>query len=207
MGLTQPALDAALDALARNHAPLALALEAVGRPAPRVAARGYVALLRALVAQQLSVKAAASILARLEAMLGDLADAPALLAADEAALRACGLSGGKIRYGRALAEAVTTGALDFAALPTMDDESAIRAITAIHGFGRWSAEVYLLFAEGRPDVFPAGDLALKEAARRLLRLDARPSEQQLRGLAEQWRPHRGAMAVFLWHYYACTPAI
>ncbi|TXG81724.1 MAG: DNA-3-methyladenine glycosylase 2 family protein [Sphingomonadales bacterium] len=202
MGLSAEHLESSLRAVAGDDPVVRVALEAVGTPAPRIAARGYAALLRALVAQQLSVKAAAAIHGRLAALI-PLDDPQALLAQDDDSLRGCGLSRPKIAYARALAEAVATGQLALDALPA-DDEAAVAAIGAVKGFGRWSAEVYLVFAEGRADILPAGDLALQEATRRLLRLEARPSEKALRDIGARWRPHRGAMAIFLWHYYANT---
>lgn len=202
MGLSAEHLESSLRAVAANDPVVRDALAAVGMPAPRTAARGYAALLRALVAQQLSVKAAAAIHARLAALI-PLDEPLALLAQDDDSLRGCGLSRPKITYARALAEAVASGRLALEALPA-DDAAAIEAITAVKGFGRWSAEVYLLFAEGRSDILPAGDLALQEAARRLLQLEARPSERALRDIGARWNPYRGAMAIFLWHYYANT---
>jgi DNA-3-methyladenine glycosylase II len=106
----------------------------------------------------------------------------------------------KAGYIRSLAELVTSGALDLANLPA-DDEDAIALLTKIKGIGRWSAEIYLLFAEGRADVFPAGDLAVLVELGRLLSLAQRPSEKELRELAEVWRPYRGAAAVLAWHSY------
>lgn len=202
MGLTAEQLDLSLRAVAAQDPAVREALATVGLPAPRVAARGYAALLRALVAQQLSVKAAASIHGRLAALI-PLDDPHALLAQDDENLRACGLSRPKIVYARALAQAVISGQLALHALPD-DDDAAVAAISSVKGFGRWSAEVYLLFAEGRADILPAGDLALQEAARRLLRLEARPTDKALRDIGTRWSPHRGAMAIFLWHYYANT---
>ena len=95
--------------------------------------------------------------------------------------------------------------LDLANLPK-DDEEAIELLTRVKGIGRWSAEIYLLFAEGRPDIWPAGDLAVQIDVGRVMGLTERPSEKQVREIAEKWRPHRGAAAVFAWHHYA-TPAI
>ena len=92
------------------------------------------------------------------------------------------------------------GELDLAALPE-DDEAAIEQLVRIKGIGRWSAEIYLLFAEGRRDIWPAGDLAVQAGLHKLLGLDARPSEKMTRELAESWRPHRGAAAIFTWHCY------
>jgi DNA-3-methyladenine glycosylase II len=110
------------------------------------------------------------------------------------------LSRQKSSYARSLAEAVASGSLNLSALPR-DDEDAIAQLVAIKGIGRWSAEIYLLFAEGRPDVFPAGDLAVMVELGRLLGLPDKPSEKQLRELAEAWRPYRGAAAVLAWHSY------
>jgi DNA-3-methyladenine glycosylase II len=115
-------------------------------------------------------------------------------------LRAAGLSRQKIGYCRSLAELVAGGSLDLHNLP-VDDEEAIAALTMIKGIGRWSAEIYLLFAEGRPDIWPAGDLAVQEDVGRLLGYDVRPGERLVRELAEGWRPYRGAAAIFAWHHY------
>jgi DNA-3-methyladenine glycosylase II len=111
------------------------------------------------------------------------------------------LSRQKAAYARSLAEHVADGRIDFARLPE-DDEEAIAQMTAIKGIGRWSAEIYLLFAEGRPDIWPAGDLAVQIETGRLLGLPERPSERETRRLAEAWRPHRGAAAIFTWHSYS-----
>lgn len=207
MGLTSEQLAAGLKVVAEADARVAEALARVGLPEPRHRPRGYNALLRTLIAQQISVHAARSIYARLETELGDLETPETLLAADDERLRSCGLSRPKIVYARSLAEAVASGRLDFEALQRMDDEEAIAVLSSVKGFGRWSAEIYLLFAEGRPDIWPADDLALQEAVRRLAKLDERPRAKAARLLAEQWRPHRGAMAIFGWHYYAATSRI
>jgi DNA-3-methyladenine glycosylase II len=103
-------------------------------------------------------------------------------------------------YARSLAELILTGALRLDDLPG-DDEDAIAYLTQVKGIGRWSAEIYLLFAEGRPDIWPAGDLAVQEGVGRLMRLAERPSEKEIRNIAENWRPHRGAAAIFTWHIY------
>ena len=106
----------------------------------------------------------------------------------------------KAGYLRSLAEEVTSGRLDLQNLPA-DDEEAIAALVRIKGIGRWSAEIYLLFAEGRPDIWPAGDLAVQIAVGHILGHADRPSEKLIRELAEAWRPHRGAAAIFAWHHY------
>jgi DNA-3-methyladenine glycosylase II len=148
--------------------------------------------------------AAAAIWARVDAAAGGAADPARLLATSEEALRAAGLSRMKAAYARSLAQEVLSGALDLAALPH-DDEEAIAAMTRVKGIGRWSAEIYLLFAEGRLDIWPAGDLAVQIEIGRILGLEAKPTEKQIRALAEPWRPHRGAAAVFAWHHRAAVP--
>ena len=138
--------------------------------------------------------------AKLEAAFGSPPELALLLAASDEDLRAAGMSRQKSGYIRSLAELVLSGELDLDALPA-DDEEAIALLTRIKGIGRWSAEVYLLFAEGRPDVFPAGDLAVLVELGKLLGLPGKPSEKDLRELAEPWRPYRGAAAVLAWHSY------
>jgi DNA-3-methyladenine glycosylase II len=138
--------------------------------------------------------------AKLVARFGEPVDLAALLGATDEELREAGLSRQKARYARSCAGLVLAGELDLENLPA-DDEEAIHLLTRIKGIGRWSAEIYLLFAEGREDVWPAGDLAVQIAVGRLLGLDDRPSEKQLRTLAERWRPHRGAAAVLAWPSY------
>ena len=201
MGLDKDALEAGLDAVAAREPLVAAALGRVGYPAPRLRPRGFETLLRTIVGQQVSVAAAASVWRRLEEHLGAPVTPSALLAASDEGLRACGLSRQKAGYARSLSELVAEGTLDLHALPD-DDEVAIAQLTLIKGIGRWSAEIYLLFAEGRPDVWPAGDLAVQAALHRLLGLEARPSEAETRRLAEGWRPYRSSMAVFAWHAYA-----
>jgi DNA-3-methyladenine glycosylase II len=115
-------------------------------------------------------------------------------------LRAAGLSRQKASYARSLAEEVLSGRLDLTALPA-DDEEAIAALVRIKGIGRWSAEIYLLFAEGRPDIWPAGDLGRPDRGRPPAGLENRPTEKETRALAEPWRPHRGAAAIFAWAHY------
>ncbi|MFZ4690040.1 MAG: DNA-3-methyladenine glycosylase family protein [Polymorphobacter sp.] len=201
MSLTADQLRTSLDHVAAIEPGLAAALAEVGYPEPRGRSRGAGTMMRAIVGQQVSVKAAASIWNKLEiACGGDMDDHARITATPIETLRAAGLSGQKASYVHALAEAVASGQLDFSALPT-DDEEAIAALTAIKGIGRWSAEIYLLFAEGRPDIFPAGDLAVQIQLGQLLGLEKRPTEKRTRELAEPWRPHRGAFAVFLWHHY------
>lgn len=205
MGLEAGALREGLDAIAAQEPAIARALEIAGYPQPRIRATGYATLLRTIVGQQVSVAAAASVWAKLEALLGPDVPASALLSADFDALRACGLSRQKQGYARSLCELVTSGALDLGALAA-DDEQAIAELVRIKGIGRWSAEIYLLFAEGRRPDIPAGDLAVQAGLHKLLGLKERPSEKLTRELAEGWRPYRGVAAIFTWHCYK-NPAL
>ncbi len=200
MGLSANAIQAGLDAIAANEPGIARAITIAGYPEARIRERGYATLLRTIVGQQVSVAAAASMWRKLEAHLGPEVSATLLLESHFDELRACGLSRQKQGYARSLCEMVVSGELTFDALPD-DDEEAIALLTQIKGIGRWSAEIYLLFAEGRPDIWPAGDLAVQAGLHKILGLDERPSEKRTRELAESWRPHRGAAAIFTWHCY------
>jgi DNA-3-methyladenine glycosylase II len=200
VGIRSEDLRTSLDALAGRDPAIAAALERAGYPEPRISERGYQTLLRAIVGQQVSIKAAASMWAKLTALVGDPPDPERLLAASDETLRSAGLSRQKASYARSLAEEVLSGRLDFDRLPE-DDEEAIARLVQVKGIGRWTAEIYLLFAEGRPDIWPAGDLAVQIEVGRIMGLDEkRPSEKRIRALSEAWRPHRGAMAVFAWHH-------
>ncbi len=197
-GLTAADLHDAMRSLAAIEPAFARGMARIGLPAPRVSARGYATLLRTIVGQQVSVASARAVYGRLAEALGE-GPAEMMLASDEV-LRGCGLSRQKAGYARSLAGLVASGALDLAALPA-DDEAAVAELTRIKGIGRWSAEIYLLFAEGRPDIWPAGDLAVRIEVGRLLGLESRPDEKATRALAERWRPYRGAAAIFAWHHY------
>jgi DNA-3-methyladenine glycosylase II len=199
MGLTAEQINAGLDEIAAREPAIARALALAGYPPPRVRPTGYVTLMRTIVGQQVSVAAATSVWNKLEAALGEVTP-EAVLAADFDTLRACGLSRQKQGYARSLSELVASGELDLDALPE-DDEEAIAHLVKIKGIGRWSAEIYLLFAEGRPDIWPAGDLAIQEGLGRILGLAERPSEKAVRAAAEGWRPHRGAVTLLTWHCY------
>ena len=197
---TVESINAAVDELARREKAFAKVLEQHGRPEPRVSEPGATTLLRTIVGQQVSVAAARSMWARLEAGYGSPPQLGKILKATDEELRVAGLSRQKASYARSLADLVLSGALDLDNLP-VDDEEAIELLTRIKGIGRWSAEIYLLFAEGRTDVWPAGDLAVQIEIGKLLGLEGKPTEKQLRDLAEAWRPHRGAVAVLAWHSY------
>ena len=193
-------IRAGLDALATIEPAFATAIGRVGYPGPRLRDRGFATLLRTIVGQQVSVQSADAVWRKLDATLGDATDPVRVAAATDEQLRAAGLSRQKAGYARSLADEVTSGRLPLDALPE-DDEEAIAALVRVKGIGRWSAEIYLLFAEGRSDIWPAGDLAVQIEVGRLLGHDERPTEKRVRELAEAWRPHRGAAAIFAWHHY------
>ena len=199
MGIAKEKIVEALDELAAREPRIAAALARAGYPEPRISERGYVTLLRAIVGQQVSIKAAASMWAKLQAAVGEAVEPAAILAASDEALRGAGLSRQKASYARSLAEEVVSGRLDFDNLPADDDE-AVAELVRVKGIGRWTAEVYLLFAEGRLDIWPAGDLAVQIEVGRIMGLEDRPTEKKVRELAEAWRPHRGAFAIFAWHH-------
>jgi DNA-3-methyladenine glycosylase II len=197
---TTDTLHESLDELAKREPAFAAVLERHGRPEPRVSPPGATTLLRTIVGQQVSVAAARSMWAKLEAAFGSPPELAKLLIATDEDMRAAGMSRQKAGYIRSLAALVTSGELDLDALPD-DNEEAIALLTKIKGIGRWSAEIYLLFAEGRRDVFPAGDLAVQIELGRLMGFDDKLTEKQLREIGERWKPHRGAAAVLAWHSY------
>lgn len=172
------------------------ALELCGPPPLRRRPDGFAALFEAIVSQQVSTQAARAIIGRVEA--AGLRDPAAVLAADDALLRGCGLSRQKVRYVRALAAA----GIDYAALRDAPLSGIVETLTAVPGVGRWTAEIYAMFSLGRADVFAPADLALQEGARMLLELPERPREAPLRRMAERWAPWRSVAAGMLWAYYA-----
>ena len=187
--------------LAARDPDFAAALDLVGLPPERRQQPGFPGLVRIIVAQQLSIHAARTITGRLEAAL-DPFTPEILLARPVEDLRGFGLSNAKVRYAQAIAQHVVDGHLDFDRLHAADDDEAMTMLTAIKGVGPWTAEIYLLFALNRPDIMPAGDLALAAALQRMKRMRKRPDPKKLRKMAESWRPYRSAAARFLWHYYA-----
>lgn len=189
-----------LDHLTSVEPAFAGVLERLGPPEPRVSERGTAALLRTIIGQQVSVAAARSMWAKLTNVYGDPPDLERLLGASDEDLRALGQSRQKSGYLRSLAALTHSGELDLDALPA-DDEEAVAHLTRVKGIGRWSAEIYLLFAEGRGNVFPAGDLAVQIELGRLLGHEGRPSEGWLRERAEPWAPYRGVAAILSWHSY------
>jgi DNA-3-methyladenine glycosylase II len=194
-----------LQALAARDPDIAVELGRLGVPASRRRPPGFPTLLRIILGQQVSTRAAAAMWTKLETALGGAVTPAAICGSDDDLLRACGFSRQKMVYARGLARDVVEERLDLARVARLRDAAAIAALTRVKGIGAWSAEIYLLFALQRADVFPAGDLALQIAFQRLKRLDQRPDAGGLRVATESWRPHRGAAAHLLWHAYANPP--
>lgn len=175
-------------------------VELVGIPNLRTAEPGYRGLIRIVVDQMISLKAAEAIWNRMEEKLGPME--PEIIARRrEASFRKAGLSGAKIRTIRAITTAVRDGSLDLDALEHLDDDTAMAKLTAFPGIGPWTAEIYLLFCLGRADIWPAGDVALQHAVHHALGLEVRPDAGTMRQRAEAWRPFRGAAALVFWNYY------
>jgi DNA-3-methyladenine glycosylase II len=186
--------------LAQDAEAIAHMLE-VGGPTPlRRREPGFEGLAAIVVSQQVSTASANAIFGRLRSMVAPLT-APNLRDASDDTLRAAGLSAPKIRTLRALAEAIVTNALDIDALASMTAEEAHEKLVAVKGIGPWTADIFLLFCLGHPDAWPAGDLALQEAARLALNLKKRPDTMRLEKIGERWRPWRGVAARMLWAYY------
>ncbi len=182
---------------------LARVVEAVPPFEWRLRTGGFEGLFRMIVEQQVSVAAAASIWRRVGEGLGEITP-QSVLAHSTDELRAFGLSGQKARYGHEIARAHTEGRIDFDHLEQLDDDAAIAALTAIKGVGLWTAETFLMFCEGRTDVFPGGDVALQEAMRWANGIEIRPTQKQAYARAEVWRPHRSVAAHLLWSWYGAV---
>ena len=195
----------ALDALASDHERIARALAQVGYPEERRRDHSFATLARIIVGQQVSVVAAASITRKLVDTLGGDLTAVSVLNSPEEDLRGAGLSRQKVGYMQSLATAEASGQLSLTTLPTLSDDEATAAITAIKGFGEWSAHMYLMFSLGRPDIWPVGDLAVREGFKRIQGLEDRPTAAQLKPLGESYRPYRSALAMLCWRFCTAEP--
>jgi len=180
------------------------ALPIFGYPAPRIRPAGFETFLSTIVGQQISTGAAKAIMGRIQLLL-PIMRAHNLLELPEGALRHAGLSGRKVEYAEGLAKAIVEGTLDVEGLSDQSDKEAIRSITALRGFGEWSAEIYLMFSLRRSDIFPANDLALQVALQKLKGLENRPGDKQAREIIAHWSPWRSAGSLFLWHFYRGAP--
>ena len=202
--MDQRYITRALNALAKRDDDVRDALSAYGKPKPRIRPEGFETFVNTVVAQQISTHAARAIMGRVRKRLPRLTPRTLMKVSDED-LRAAGLSFRKIEYLRGLAEAELSGRLGIKQLGELNDKEAIERIVQLRGFGRWSAEIYLMFSLGRRDIFPADDLALQVALGRLKELDKRPTAKEARALTEPWAPYRSAASLFLWHYYQGQP--
>lgn len=176
-----------------------------GRPRSRRKDPGFATMIRIIVDQQVSVQAGRAIWGRLEGTLG-IVEPETVQAAGLEGLRACGLSGPKARYSLGIAEAVLDGEMDFRRLGRKSDDDVRETLMRLKGIGRWTADIYLMFAMGRPDVMPTGDIALQASAGHLLGIEPRPDPEMLGAIAERWAPYRSIAAIMLWHAYKRMPA-
>jgi DNA-3-methyladenine glycosylase II len=165
----------------------------------------FKALVHAIISQQLSTRAAASIAARVDALLDGLPTPASLARVSDAQLRRAGLSGQKVSYLRALCQEVANGSLLLETLDSMSDEEVIAALTEVKGIGRWTAEMFLMFRLHRPDVLPVGDLGIGKAVQRAYRLRTFPSPTRLLRLGESWRPYRSVACWYLWASLSNVP--
>ncbi len=193
-------LTRGLDALSAAHPDFAALRQELGDPPLRSRPPGFATLLDAILGQQVSTASANAIKAKLQAAICP-ATPQSVLSAGPEVLRAAGFSRQKISYALDLADAIVEGRLDLDGMKDLEDEAAIEALIAIKGIGRWTAEIYLLFALHRPDVWPAADLALAVAVQRLHNLEERPVGRRAYEVVEHWRPWRGAAAHLMWKAY------
>lgn len=192
-----------LQVLSAGDPDLAQVISAYGPPPLWRREPGFATLVSIILEQQVSVASARSVFNRVVASVAPFS-APQFLRADDDVLKRAGLSRQKLSYCKNLAEAVVTGQLRLQALHAMTDEDIRTALMAIKGIGRWTADVYLLLALGRADIFPTGDLALVVAVKELKKLEAIPSPSALDVLGAGWRPWRAVATRILWHYYVST---
>ena len=197
---TKQDINRGMKVLLRRDPRLVPVARLAGEVPLRLSSPDFAGLAGIVVAQQVSKASAEAIYRRLCAAF-DCLDAQSVLAADADTLMRTGLSRPKLATLRAVAEAVDQGTLDFGTLGQMPPDDAIRTMTQVRGIGPWTAEVYLLFCIGHSDIFPAGDLALQEAARLAFGLDQRPRETELRAIAAHWSPWRGVASRLFWAYY------
>jgi DNA-3-methyladenine glycosylase II len=201
--MQQSHIKKSLQALAKIDKDIALGLSQFGYPEPRIRPAGFETFLNTIVSQQISTKAAATISLRVSNLMTRI-DAELLLALPDIALREAGLSQRKMEYAQGLAEAIVTGEFEPDALNKMGDDKAINAIMEIRGFGRWSAEIYLIFSLQREDIFPADDLILLTSLQKLKNLADRPTPKTARKLTQHWSPWLSSASLFLWHYHRHT---
>lgn len=201
--LTQRSLARTVDVLVTVDPDLARVVAAFGRPPLWERPAGFPTLVHIILEQQVSLASARAAFDRLT--LAGPVTPEGFLRLSNSELLAIGFSRQKAAYGRGLAAAVTSGQLDLAALERLDDEAACAALVSLKGIGPWTADIYLLMALRRPDIWPTGDLALVQALREVKGLAERPTGLEALALAERWRPWRAVAARVLWHWYLSTP--
>ncbi len=194
----------ALDEIAKNDKHVASALHKVGYPEARHRPTGFEAFLTAIISQQISNKAAATIKQRVLDTLDEVTAECVVYTAPEV-MREAGMSQRKVEYAQGLAQAIVTGEFDPEGLHDLDDESAVKEITKLRGFGVWSAEVYLMFSLGRKDIFPADDLIIRQSLQKLKRKRDKLTATKARELVSHWAPYRSAGSLFLWHFHHAQP--
>jgi len=198
--MNQASIKRGINHIAKNDADIKQAVEQYGYPQPRIQPAGFETLLNTIISQQLSAKAAKTITQRVHACLGEITP-QRVTRKHSTNLRKAGLSERKVTYIKKLAKAIQQREFDPEELSSMKNSAAIQSITKLHGFGEWSAEIYLLFSLGRKDIFPANDLALQIALAKLKGLNDRPTPKLARELVDHWAPWRSAGSLFLWRYY------
>ena len=200
--LAQSELHRHLAILRRRDKRIAEAIKLAGLPAARGLEPGFASLIHIIVDQQVSTAAGAAIWAKVRKAAGGRVTPRALLGLGEKGLRANGMSGPKARYALGLSEAAVGGQLNFRSLARASDDAVRATLTSFKGIGDWTADIYLLFGMGRPDIWPVGDLAIQHAVRLLHELDAKPAPDVCEAIGAPWRPYRSSAAIFLWHYFA-----
>ena len=197
-------VESALNKACNADPGLVQVIRMVGYPEPRTRSPGFATLVEIINAQQLSTRAAASIWNKLNKLNGGEVTPRKIRNRTEDQLRLCGLSARKIDYIKGLADKVLSKELRLDALSSLPDHEAIAELIKVKGMGQWSAEIYIMFALGRQDIFPANDLALQVAVQRYKNLSNRPDVNQTREISEIWSPYRSAVAVLMWKFYGAT---
>lgn len=206
MRLTTATLSDALADLTARDRRLARIVDGLGPPPLWMREPGFPTLVHIILEQQVSLASARAAFARLNALVAPLTP-ERFLELDDATLKTVGFSRQKTRYGRELARAILSGELDLAGLPHLEDDGVRTELTKVPGIGRWSADIYLLMALGRPDIWPVGDLALATAARDALGLPTVPAAAELEAIGEGWRPWRAVAARVLWSFYLADKTV
>ena len=198
--LTEETFEGGLQVLCDRDPDLAQITAKLGPPPMWAREPGFPTLIRIILEQQVSLASAKAAYGRLLATTSPLTPAR-FLELDDVALKTIGFSRQKTTYGRELAQAIVSGSLDLAKLESVDDAAVRSELLKVKGIGPWTANIYLLMALRRPDVWPIGDLALASAAQKVKRLPTRPTPEELDSLGARWRPWRAVAARLLWHYY------